>query len=125
MLREIETDYGLISFDKNIIADMIYDAIDMFDGKVWLGNAGYLFQFRNNDDNNNIDIRFEDDRLLVDIYVILSFGTSINIVTHDILSYVKLRIIEAFGDIESRIKITVTGLQTKQQIAKRNIEVEL
>lgn len=125
MLREIETDYGTISFDKNLITEMIYDAVEMFDGKVWLGNPGNRFQLRNNDDRSYMDIRFEEEKLLVDIEVIVSFGTSINAVTHDILSYIRLRIVEAFGEIDTRLKITVTGVQTNQQIARRNIEVEL
>ncbi len=125
MLKEVHTDLGKISFDKNIIDDMVYDAVDQFGGRVWLANANNRFQFWGNDDTSNIDVWFEDEKLCVDIYVIISFGTSINAVTNDILSYVKLRIVEAFGEIPSQLKITVTGVESGQQIAKRNIEVML
>ncbi|MDO4352820.1 MAG: Asp23/Gls24 family envelope stress response protein [Clostridia bacterium] len=123
MFRNIDTEYGSIGINKNIITQMVTDAVDAYSGKVRLGNAKAVFNIFSNDESSNIDIVWDDEGIYINIFLIIKFGTSISRVTNGIIDYIEKNIKVTFGDIPHKIRILVTGIESKQQVIKRDIEV--
>ena len=123
MFRNIDTEYGSIGINKSIITQMVTDAVDAYSGKARLGNAKAVFNIFSNDESSNIDIVWDDEGIYINIFLIIKFGTSISRVTNGIIDYIEKNIKVTFGDIPHKIRILVTGIESKQQVIKRNIEV--
>lgn len=123
MFRNIDTEYGSIGINKNIITQMVTDAVDAYSGKARLGNAKAVFNIFSNDESSNIDIVWDDEGIYINIFLIIKFGTSISRVTNGIIDYIEKNIKVTFGDIPHKIRILVTGIESKQQVIKRDIEV--
>lgn len=123
MFRNIDTEYGSIGINKSIITQMVTDAVDAYSGKAWLGNAKAIFNIFSNDESSNIDIVWDDEGIYINIFLIIKFGTSISRVTNGIIDYIEKNIKVTFGDIPHKIRILVTGIESKQQVIKRDIEV--
>lgn len=123
MFRNIDTEYGSIGINKTIITQMVTDAVDAYSGKARLGNAKAVFNIFSNDESSNIDIVWDDEEIYINIFLIIKFGTSISRVTNGIIDYIEKNIKVTFGDIPHKIRILVTGIESKQQVIKRDIEV--
>ena len=123
MFRNIDTEYGSIGIKKSIITQMVTDAVDAYSGKARLGNAKAVFNIFSNDESSNIDIVWDDEEIYINIFLIIKFGTSISRVTNGIIDYIEKNIKVTFGDIPHKIRILVTGIESKQQVIKRDIEV--
>ena len=123
MFRNIDTEYGSIGINKSIITQMVTDAVDAYSGKARLGNAKAVFNIFSNDESSNIDIVRDDEGIYINIFLIIKFGTSISRVTNGIIDYIEKNIKVTFGDIPHKIRILVTGIESKQQVIKRDIEV--
>ena len=123
MFRNIDTEYGSIGINKSIITQIVTDAVDAYSGKAWLGNAKAIFNIFSNDESSNIDIVWDDEEIYINIFLIIKFGTSISRVTNGIIDYIEKNIKVTFGDIPHKIRILVTGIESKQQVIKRDIEV--
>ena len=123
MFRNIDTEYGSIGINKTIITQMVTEAVDAYSGKAWLGNAKAVFNIFSNDESSNIDIVWDDEGIYINIFLIIKFGTSISRVTNGIIDYIEKNIKVTFGDVPSKIRILVTGIESKQQVIKRDIEV--
>lgn len=123
MFRNIDTEYGSIGINKSIITQMVTDAVDAYSGKARLGNAKAVFNIFSNDESSNIDIVWDDEGIHINIFLIIKFGTSISRVTNGIIDYIEKNIKVTFGDIPHKIRILVTGIESKQQVIKRDIEV--
>ena len=123
MFRNRDTEYGSIGINKSIITQMVTDAVDAYSGKARLGNAKAVFNIFSNDESSNIDIVWDDEGIYINIFLIIKFGTSISRVTNGIIDYIEKNIKVTFGDIPHKIRILVTGIESKQQVIKRDIEV--
>lgn len=123
MFRNIDTEYGSIGINKSIITQIVTEAVDAYSGKAWLGNAKAIFNIFSNDESSNIDIVWDDEGIHINIFLIIKFGTSISRVTNGIIDYIEKNIKVTFGDVPSKIRILVTGIESKQQVIKRDIEV--
>ena len=123
MFRNIDTEYGSIGINKSIITQMVTDAVDVYSSKARLGNAKAVFNIFSNDESSNIDIVWDDEGIYINIFLIIKFGTSISRVTNGIIDYIEKNIKVTFGDIPHKIRILVTGIESKQQVIKRDIEV--
>lgn len=123
MFRNIDTEYGSIGINKSIITQMVTDAVDVYSGKARLGHAKAVFNIFSNDESSNIDIVWDDEGIYINIFLIIKFGTSISRVTNGIIDYIEKNIKVTFGDIPHKIRILVTGIESKQQVIKRDIEV--
>ncbi|MDY2934164.1 MAG: Asp23/Gls24 family envelope stress response protein [Anaerovoracaceae bacterium] len=123
MFRNTDTEYGSIGINKSIITQMVTDAVDAYSGKARLGNAKAVFNIFSNDESSNIDIVWDDEEIYINIFLIIKFGTSISRVTNGIIDYIEKNIKVTFGDIPHKIRILVTGIESKQQVIKRDIEV--
>ncbi|WP_331274086.1 Asp23/Gls24 family envelope stress response protein [Capillibacterium thermochitinicola] len=59
-----------------------------------------------------IEVRIEDNRVIVDLYVIVEYGTRINEVAHNVIENVKYAIENQLGVVATKINVIVTGVRT-------------
>ncbi len=123
MFRDIDTEYGSIGISRSILTQIVTDAVEVYSGKAWLGNAKAIFNIFSNDENSNIDVVWDDEGIHINIFLIIKFGTSISRVTNGIIDYIEKNIKITFGDVPHKTRILVTGIESKQQVIKRDIEV--
>ena len=128
MLHRIDTEIGEISIEKAVIRKIVTECIASFDGKVVLTNhKGQISSIATKigviDENNYITIIKNDNGIDIKIYIVLRFGTSISLVTDQLILNIKEKVKE-ITDIETEsITIIVAGMISKQ-IVRRNIEVK-
>ncbi len=59
-----------------------------------------------------IEVRTDDNRVIVDLYVIVEYGTRINEVAHNVIETVKYAIENQLGVSVDRVNVIVTGVRT-------------
>lgn len=129
-MLKIKTDFGDLTVTKNAIGRIVSQAIDYYDGEIFLTNhKGKALKLKNNtgfiDNSPAMDMSAEEDGLYLHFCVLLRFGMSINAVTNQIFNTIESEMQAILGMPPARMEITVTGMYSKdvKNIAKRNIEV--
>lgn len=128
MFYKIETPEGNISIEKAVIGKIITEIIDQFDGKVRLSNhkgkgRGFVAKIGGIDDTNYIEIEMGLHGLEIKIYVVIRFGTSIKMITKNLIEEIKKNIEDYLDMKVNSISIIVAGIASKQ-VARRNIEIK-
>lgn len=67
---------------------------------------------------DGIEVRFEDDQVALDLYVIVEYGIRIAEVAHNIMRNVKFKVEQHLGMPVSQVNINVQGLRTPKQANK-------
>jgi uncharacterized alkaline shock family protein YloU len=73
---------------------------------------------------NNMDITLGAYGLDIRIYVVMNFGTSIGTITNSLIEDIHNRVKDLTGLEPNSVAIIVTGMISKQQLSRRNIEVK-
>ena len=129
MIYKLETPIGSISFTKNVIGRIAVESIKKFDGKVRISNQkgkvpGIVKKIGGVDVINSMDIAMGDKGLDIRIFIVINFGTSIGMVTDFLIEDIYTRTKELTGIEPNSVAIIVTGMVSKQQMTRRNIEVK-
>lgn len=129
MLFRFYTEYGEISITKAVITKIIIEAVDRFDGKVLISNprgkvvTGLFSKIGYFDESSNIEINMGSRGLDVRIFVVIKFGTSIAMVTNQLIEEIQNNI-KAFTTAEPNSVAVVVAGTLSQQLARRYIEVK-
>ena len=131
MLKRIQNERGAVSFDENIISDMIARGIRPYSGKVWvanykgiqtddwmiaLGNIGALAEKKISLD--------EDGKIFVRVYLVMRIGTSIRDVAASIIRSVVHGVEEQLCLPLSDVEVRITGMMSpKGKVVKRSIVI--
>jgi uncharacterized alkaline shock family protein YloU len=123
-----ETQAGTIKIQRAVIGRIVIEAIRKFQGRVVITNyKGKIVRLKEKhgvpDATDQFDISMGEKGLDVRIYIAIRFGTSIGLVTEQLINDIKADIERMTGMAANSIAINVTGLIAKQ-IAPRNIEVK-
>lgn len=59
-----------------------------------------------------IEVRIDNNRVIVDLYVIVEYGTRINEVAHNVIENVKYAIENQLEVVATKINVIVTGVRT-------------
>jgi uncharacterized alkaline shock family protein YloU len=65
--------------------------------------------------HRGIDVQLRDGQIIVDLYVILEYGTRISEVAHNIMSAVKFRVERALGTSVIQVNVHVQGLRVSRE----------
>jgi len=129
MLYRFNTEYGEISITKAVITKIIIEAVDRFGGKVLISNprgkvvTGLFSKIGYFDESSNIEINMGSRGLDVKIFIVLRFGTSIALVTNQLIEEIQNNI-KAFTSIEPNSVAVVVAGTLSQQLTRRYIEVK-
>ena len=129
MLYKLETSTGSISITKTVIGRIVIQSVEKFRDKVTISNhkgkvPGLVKKISGGDVINNMDITMGENGLDLRIYVVINFGTSIGRVTNSLIEEIHTRIKEFTGIEANSVAVVVTGMISKQQMTRRNIEVK-
>lgn len=127
MLYRVETEDGSIGITRAVIARIVTEAVEQFHGKVWISNAkgkvlGVGRKLVGMDESDFVQIEAGDKGLDIRLNIVIRFGTSIGMVTEQLIEDIKQHIEEFTGIEVNSTAIVVTGLISKQ-MTRRNIEV--
>ena len=129
MIYKVETKEGSISFSKNIIGRIVIESVRQFSGRVMVSNhkAKVYAQDQKRgglDAIGNMDITMGAKGLDLRVYVVIRFGMSIGAVTDRLIEDIYTSTKELTGLEPNSVAIVVTGMLSKRQMARRNIEVK-
>ena len=129
MIYKVETKAGSISFSKNIIGRIVIESIRQFNGRVMVSNHKAKIHAPDQkrgglDAIGTMDITMGAKGLDLRVYVVIRFGMSIGAVTDRLILDIYTSTKELTGLEPNSVAIVVTGMLSKRQMARRNIEVK-
>ena len=65
--------------------------------------------------HRGVDVQLLDGQIIIDLYVIIEYGTRISEVAHNIMSAVKFRVEKALSMPVARVNVHVQGLRVSQE----------
>ncbi len=119
---EKETDLGQIHFSRSVIERIIKDAVSECDGKVFLSN--YKGKYMRVVPGSDYTIEQTDDGIDITVYVVIAFGAGIGRYSKQMLEHIYDNVEKVMGERPHYVKIVVTGVQSKKEIARRHVEID-
>ena len=110
-----ETNLGKIHVSPNAVATIAYHATLRSYGVVGLASknlASGLAQTITKDPNRGVSVHYDDDKIDIDIYVIVQYGTRIASVATSVANTVRFNVEKALGVRVNSIDVHVAGLRT-------------
>lgn len=128
MLYREYTKQGSIIIRKPVIGRIVLEAVNQFQGRAMISNhKGKIVRIKHRygvpDASDHMDISYSHKGLDLRIFIAIRFGTSISMVTEQLIQDIKQNIEKYTGIEANSIAIVVTGLISKQ-LTRRNIEVK-
>ncbi len=109
-----ETRLGKIEISPTAIAGIASQAVLSCYGVVGMASKSLvdgLAQIIQPDSKRGVDVKLEHDRIIIDLYVVIEYGTRISAVAHNIMSSVKFSVEKALGVPVSQVNVHVQGLR--------------
>ena len=127
MIYQKETNIGQIAVEKNALIQIIYKAVETFEGKVIIGNYSksankLYYKMGASAENNAIEIARADGGIDIKICIMVKFGTSISKATKSLIASVNAGVKQTFGEEPGRVEVIITGVISKN-VGTRNIKV--
>lgn len=129
---DFETNLGEIHFSDSVIYKIVAEAVEHCGGKVEILN--YKGKYMNvvpgiaskmnlyDEEVGGIQVKEGEEGLIITVYVVIRFGTSIKETTGRIIDYIYEYMEKIMASRPEKVKVVVTGTLSKN-IAKRHIEV--
>lgn len=117
-MSEEKTTLGKIHVSPNAIATIAYHATLRSYGVVGLASkslASGLAQSITRDPNRGISVRYDDEKIDIEIYIIVQYGTRIASVAKSVANTVRFNVEKALGLRVNSIDVHVAGLRTSDE----------
>ena len=112
-----EDSYGKIDISKAAVATIANRAVNQCYGVVGMANrniAAGISTLLSRDSRRGVDVMIEDDEIVVDVYVIVEYGTRIRVVAESIQNTVKWHVEKAIGIPVRAVNVYVHGLRQSE-----------
>jgi uncharacterized alkaline shock family protein YloU len=106
-LGKIEISPTAIAALANMAVLECYGVVGMSSTKLSDGIAELLHR----DSRRGVEVRLEGERIVIDLYVIIEYGTRISEVAHNIMESVKFQVEKALGVPVAEVNVHVQGLR--------------
>ena len=106
--------YGSIDISKTAVATIANRAVSQCYGVVGMANKNLvqgLSAILSRDSRRGIEVTIEDEEIIVDVYVIVEYGTRIRAVAESIQNTVKYHVEKAMGTPVRAVNVYVYGLR--------------
>ena len=107
--------YGKIDISKAAVATITNRAVMQCYGVVGMANknlANGISHILSRDSRRGIDVTIEDEEIVVDVYVIVEYGTRIRVVAESIQNTVKFHVEKSIGIPVRAVNVYIHGLRT-------------
>ncbi|ACB84927.1 Asp23/Gls24 family envelope stress response protein [Natranaerobius thermophilus] len=113
-----ETQYGQISLSEQVIATIAgISAIECY-GLVGMASRrlkdGINEILRKEDLSKGVEIKVSEDKLVIELYIIVSYGTKISVVAHNVMEKVKYTVEYYTGLEVEEVNINVQGVRVQE-----------
>jgi uncharacterized alkaline shock family protein YloU len=106
-MGKIEISPAAISALASMIVLECYGVVGMAGRSLGDGIAELLHR----DSRRGVEVRLEGERIIIDLYVIIEYGTRISEVAHNIMESVKFQVEKALGVPVAEVNVHVQGLR--------------
>jgi uncharacterized alkaline shock family protein YloU len=106
--------FGKIDISPTAVISIASQAVNQCYGVVGMANknlADGLAHLLSRDNKRGVDVRFEEDGIVVDVYVIVEYGTRIRVVAESIQNTVKFHVEKSLGMPVKAVNVYVQGLR--------------
>jgi uncharacterized alkaline shock family protein YloU len=106
--------YGKIDISKAAVATIANRAVMQCYGVVGMANKNLvngISHILSRDSRRGIDVSIEDEEIVVDVYVIVEYGTRIRVVAESIQNTVKFHVEKSIGIPVRAVNVYVHGLR--------------
>jgi|SRR5690242_15363925 uncharacterized alkaline shock family protein YloU len=110
-LGKVEVSPGAIATIAAKALENCYGVVGLAARRLRNGRAEML---RPEQSREGIQIRLEDDKIIIDLYVILEHGTRISVVAHEIMNTVKFQVESNLGMPVEQVNVNVQGLRLSE-----------
>ncbi len=108
-----EDSFGKIDISKTAVATIANRAVNQCYGVVGMANKSLamgISSILSRESRRGIDVMVEDEQLVIDVYVIVEYGTRIRVVAESIQNTVKFHVEKAIGIPVRSVNVYVHGL---------------
>jgi len=114
----ILNNYGEIHVSENVIATLAgISAMECY-GLVGMASRrlkdGINELIRKEDLSRGVEVQIDEDKLVIEIYVIVSYGTKISEVAHNVMEKVKYTLEQYTGLEVTEVNINVQGVRVQE-----------
>jgi uncharacterized alkaline shock family protein YloU len=116
MPKEIQTELGKITIDEDVIATVAgfaaldcYGLVGMASRKQVKDSITELLGRENL--SRGVQVRTTEGEVIVDMYIIVSYGTRISEVAHNVMDKVKYTLENSLGLVVDRVNVIVQGVR--------------
>ena len=109
-----EDSFGKIDISKAAVATIANKAVNQCYGVVGMANRNIvsgISSILSRESRRGIDVMVEDEQLIIDVYVIVEYGTRIRVVAESIQNTVKFHVEKAIGIPVRAVNVYVHGLR--------------
>jgi uncharacterized alkaline shock family protein YloU len=114
-----ETEFGTIEITFTAITSIASQAVLESYGVVGMASKSFrdgLVQLLSpSASHRGVDVHLVHGQIVIDLYVIIEYGTRISEVAHNIMSAVKFRVEKALGTSVAQVNVHVQGLRVSQE----------
>ncbi len=117
MAGKITNKYGNITIDDTVIASLAGLAAMECYGLVGMATSsateGLVELLRREHLTKGVKVSSEEDRVVIDLYIMVQFGISISVVSSNIIERVKYSVEETTGLTVERVNVNVQGVRVQ------------
>jgi uncharacterized alkaline shock family protein YloU len=109
-----ETNLGRIEVSPTAIASITSQAVSSTYGVVGIAPKSLAKEVADafhRDARHGVDVRFRDDQIIIDVHVIVEYGTRIASIAQSIMNIVKFSVERALGVPVAQVNVHVEGLR--------------
>lgn len=117
MTIKVANEMGEVLIDERVIAKLAgvsamecYGLVGMVSKNT---TSGLVKLLRNEHLNKGVEIQTLEDGIIIDLYVIIQFGTKISVVAENIINQVKFNIENQTGLEVKKVNLNIEGVKTK------------
>ena len=118
MPGKLSNEIGTIIIDDHVLASIAgVSAMECYGlvGMATKSKAGGLVELlKREQSNKGVKITTEEDKIIIDLYVIVEFGTRISVVANNIIEKVKYNIEHLTGMNVKKVNIHVQGVRVQK-----------
>jgi uncharacterized alkaline shock family protein YloU len=109
------THLGKIEISPAAVASLANHAVLKTYGVVGMSLRN-LVQILSRDSKRGVSVHIEGGEIVIDLYVIIEYGTRISEVAHNIMENVKFAVEKALGVLVSQVNVYVQGLRVSESV---------
>ena len=117
MTIKVSNDMGEVLINENVVAKLAgvsamecYGLVGMVSKNT---TTGLIKLLKNEHLNKGVEVETFDDGIVIDLFVIIQFGTKISVVAENIINQVKFNVEKQTGLEVKKVNLNIEGVKTK------------